>query len=880
MPTNAAVMRKLTLRGLRAHPTRFVAMMLAVIVATTFLGGAIVLRDSVVRTIERNTTEALKGVDAAIEPDLNLAEDNFNDNPTVPAELFDAVTSTPGVAAAAGVLQGQLVLLQPLPEGQVARTTGIGTLRIDAEALNPYQLVDGRWPERSGEVALDAKTAQVKKLPVGSDVQLATSVGQVGATVVGTVRYGSLPNENDQLNVIVSAADAFDWLGAGQAAYQFTYVSAAAGVETGSLVDALRRAVGDEARTPKKAETTIGPPVAPTDRYDVLSGDEFRRQQAGEAGNLTSWVGTGMQVFAYVALFVGIFIIYNTFTIVVAQRTRELALLRAIGASGKQVRRSVLFESLIVGIVASATGYLIGVGLVALLARTVPDLISFGTSGDVGLTVAPIGVLQTLLSGTLVTVISAFIPAFRAARVRPLEALRVASTDRSSSSQIRAWLGLALTATGAVVLIVASVTETAILLLPAPALLLLGVLLLGPWLSKRVAELARAVLRIGGGTPVRLAVDNVERNPRRAATTANALVIGVTMVVFVTAAGGALRDFAVQFISRFGGPDLILASSTPTFPSGVAEKLNGLEGVSRVVPVYQGVGRTVLETTQGGRGEPIPLPIAALDLADDASALGIEATSGSLQGLGDSQVAVADFFGQLGIGLGSPVTVTFANGETRSYTVGALTKFSLSVPPVLMNTSSLKQVVPDAMPATYNLQVRSGQLETVKKALDELTTTYSSIQVVPGNAIASFVKAFFDTLISAINALLVIAVVIAVFGIVNTLMLSIIERTREIGLLRAVGMSRRQVRTSIRTESLIVALLGTGIGVAFGLFLAYFVTRPLFTDPDAGITGGFRWPLEELAVIDSLGVLIGLVASIIPAWRAARLDILEAIRTE
>ena len=856
------MMRKITLRGLRAHPVRFIATMLAVIFGTAFLSGALVLRESVGTTFENNTTAALKGVDAAIEPDLERAQRDFIANPTVDASLADTAREVPGVRAVAPTLEGSLSILDA--SGKATKPRATGFLRIDDDALNPYRLVSGRWPEAAGEVAVDSTTAtENPATSVGNSIEVGTTTGRRRANVVGTVSYLTLGREGSGPNIVVHEGDAFTWLGAGEQQYQTILVAGDPGAA--NLVANLRAAVG------------------PT--VSVKSGDTFREEAAGAAAGLANALGVGLAIFAYVALFICIFIVYNTFTTVVAQRTRELALLRALGASAKQVRRAVLLEALVVGVVASLSGLLAGILLAFTLAKAAPGLVSAGNGSEVSLAISPATVVQVMLVGTIITMISAVLPAFRSARVRPLQAMRTVAVDKSGTSKIRSRIGLGLTLLGVASMVLSLTTRTAIFLAFGPPLLFLGLLFAGPNLASMFARAARK-LGMGRRITSRLATDNLARNPRRAATTANALVIGVFLVVFVTAAGGALRDYAIDFISKFGGADLNIASeNADAIPTELGPKIEAIPGVRDSVEVYGNFGRAAPPgASQQGGGAVFPP--AATDLSKAESALGLKRKSGkAFAEIATGEAALQDFgelFGGGGgggaafPGLGDKIIVTFGNGTIKEYTIVTMMDVSLSVPPLLMSTADAQAVDPLVPVVQYSLTVEPGQVGAVKDQLDALTNDYSNLVVFEGAFVVQFLKDFFNGLISAVNALLGVAIVVAIFGIVNTLVLAITERTQEIGLLRAVGMTRSQLRSSVRSEAVLVSLLGTVLGVVSGLFVAYCVATTLIDRTG----GGFSWPIRELLTITIAGVVVGVLSSLIPAHRAAKLDILDSIKQD
>ncbi len=610
---------------------------------------------------------------------------------------------------------------------------------------------------------------------------------------------------------------------------------------------------------------------------------ELRTQAAGDAADVVSFLSTALEGFAWVSLAVGILIIYNTFAIVVAQRVREFALLRAIGARGAQVWRAVMIESVVVGVVASALGMLVGIGLFLALVAVVPVLKNLTGSGGVGLRIQPTTVIEVLVVGTLVTVVSAIVPAIRAARTKPIAALRVAAIDRSGTSKVRGVVGLVIIGLGAVLLLVGMAAKQGLVIGLGPVLLFLGTLVAGPVLARGFASTVGLVLdRLG--MPSRLAISNAKRNPTRTANTANALLIGMFLVVFVTAAGGAIRDWAVKEVSQFSTADLTVTTSANRASGQGAgidrtlqAKVQAVPGIQSSLPLYTPVG----QITGGAQDSARDDRVTAADFSKVSSVLKVKSSEGDLATLGDNQVAEAEAIGGGARGggaappLGSPVEVTFKNGVVKQFTVGAIYKFSLDVTGTVVSDRAALAADPQLLPSSIAITVKPGQLDSVKSELDSVTAAYSNVDVQPGNEFALLIKSFFNFIISAVNALLGFAIIIAVFGIVNTLILSVTERTPEIGLLRSVGMSRRQLRTTIRAESIVLAADGTVLGMIFGLFVAWAVTQPLFTGSQS-----FSWPVEELIVIALIGLAIGLVASLIPAWRASRLDVLEAVAAE
>jgi putative ABC transport system permease protein len=857
----------LTLANLRAKPGRFVATMLAIIVGTGFLAGTLVLSDSLGPALESNAVLALHGVDAAVQPKLDTGttrrrNDNLSSS-SVSADVLTTVRGASGVQAASGTLSAPLSVLGP--NGTVPLKHANGSLWVDVPALSPYKIVTGRAPSVAGQIAIDQQTANAKHWGVGTRLELATSTGSRRATVVGISRYGQGQASSASGDILVNPADAFDFLSSGKRLYDAIYVQARPGVSESALAADVARAVGNQ--------------------YQVRTGDALRTEASGDAAQVVDFLSTALEGFAWVALAVGVLIIYNTFAIVVAQRVREFALLRAVGARGSQVRRAVILEALVVGLLASAIGMLVGIGLFELLVAVVPVLKNLTGSGGVGLQIHPTTVIEVLVVGTLVTVVSAVIPAFRAARTKPIAALRVAAVDRSGTSKTRGIIGLIIIGLGAVILLVGMAVKQGLLIGFGPVLLFVGTLIAGPVLARGFSWAVGLVLdRLGMSS--RLAVANAKRNPSRTANTANALVIGMFLVVFVTAAGGAIRDWAVKEVSQFSTADLnVVSTSGAGIGHDIQTKIQSTPGVASSVALYNQIGQAgnfeIPPSAGGGGGRGgFNDRVAAGNFDQVSSVLKVKTSQGSLAGLTDDEVAApgglrSGAAGYQGPPLGSRIEITFKNGVTKTFTVGAVMKFSLDVSSYLVSTRAALAADPQLLPDSIAITVAPGQLDAVKDRLDTVTASYSTIDVQPGNEFALLIKSFFNFIISAVNALLAFAIAIAVFGLVNTLILSVTERTPEIGLLRSVGMTRRQLRTTIRAESVILAADGTVLGMVFGLFVAWAVTQPLFTGSQS-----FSWPVEELVVIAIIGLVIGVVASLIPAWRASRIDILDAVAAE
>lgn len=846
-------MWRISFANLHHKPGRFIATTLAVIVGTGFLAGALVLRDSLGPALASNQSIALKNVSVVVLPLAGNdtgpgGRQSVQQTLSVPATLLPKVQSARGVAAAAGIATGPLKLLGANNSTVLTGLTGQGWVSVPQ--LNPFTVVQGSAPTQSGQVTFDTDTAEKRGISVGNTVTLATTTGAKTVTVVGLTNFGEKISSNPEGDVLVNPTDTFTFLTSGRQQFDAIY------------------ALGDPGADPSALASTVSSTVG--SGFEVQTGAAYLQLLEEATQVVASTIGTGLQVFAYVALAVAVLIIYNTFTIIVTQRTRELALLRAIGASGKQIKRAIRWEAIIVGLVASGLGIVLGILLFLALTRLVPQFKSV-VGNDIGVRLTPSALVQVLVSGTLITFVSSVVPGWRAARTPPVAAMRVADIDRSATSKARMVTGAVLLISGVVLLGLGAAWSQALVVGLGTVVAFLSVLIGGPVLAHYFAKMIGSPARLAG-TPGHLAVENVERNARRAATTANALVIGVFLVVFVTAAGGVLRDFAVAELSKLSGADYTVnAESGSTLPPQLLQQVQSTPGVSGVAAAYTEFSAPINDG----------LPVGAVDFAKAEPVFGLKQAGGiPLASLADDQIAVVDLSGgRQGANAGFPalgdkITVDFNNGTAKQFEVASTFQLNFGIPAfVLMPAKAALAVDPQLQPGNIGVQVTGADPNT-EQALQNLVADYSNVEVAPGNSIAQALKSIFNALINSVNALLGVAIVIALFGIVNTLVLSISERTREIGVLRAVGMSRRQLRRMVRVESVIIALLGTLVGMSFGLLVAFALVRPLLSQSASEMT----WPVVHLVAIFVVGMFLGVVASIIPAFRATRLNPLEAIR--
>jgi putative ABC transport system permease protein len=481
-----------------------------------------------------------------------------------------------------------------------------------------------------------------------------------------------------------------------------------------------------------------------------------------------------------------------------------------------------------------------------------------------GIKVAPAGVFQSMFFGTVITLVSVMIPARRAARTEPIEALRDAAVESTSFSRSRVVTAVVLVGLGAAGLLFGTAGATIGL---GGLALFIGTIVSGPFIAVGGARLLKPLLsRVG--LEGQLAVDNAARNPQRTATTANALLIGVFLVTLITVAGTSIKDFAVGEIKKLESADYLLQSDGGTIDEAFVADLEGVDGVTTVVPF-----RTESVTIDG---QASTLSTGDLDALDEVAKL--DAEEGSLGDLGPGTIAVLDTE-ETDWDMGSTVTVVDAAGDTVDLEVVALFEESIDIAMAgsFVAQETFDDLVGDTAPTVAFVDAQSGAQTDTQEEIEDLADLWPDISVTEGNAFARLVGTIFDFVINAVNGLLMMSVLVALIGIVNTLSLSILERRRELGLLRVVGMVDKRVQRMVQLESVLIAALGTVTGIVLGTFLGWTIIRSIDRLSDASIA--FTFPTGHLVVVLVLGVVLGVVASYIPSRRSTRLEVLAAIQS-
>ncbi|MDT7845806.1 ABC transporter permease [Streptomyces justiciae] len=852
---NAAV--RLSASSLRAHKRRFAGTFLAVFLGVAFLAGTLVMGDTLRASFDTMFGRATSGTDAVVRnaDAITTPGESQGVRAPVSTDLVDAIEKVPGVAAAAPDIQGagQLVGADGDPIGGQGPPTLAGNWITDPE-LNAYQLAEGRAPAKSGEVVIDRGTADRGGLHLGDTTTLRTP-DPVKVTVVGLATFGGEDGMAQVTFTGMTRADAEKYLTARPGEASTIKVRAAPGVSQQQLVDRLTPVL------PKGVEAITGQKSA-EENTEMISS-QF----------LTVFT-LFLLVFSGVALLVATFSIHNTFAIVVAQRTRENALLRALGASRRQVTASTLVEATAVAVTASLAGLAGGIGIAAGLQALFPAIGFPFPEGD--LVVSALSLLLPLAVGTVVCLGSALLPAVRAGRTAPMAALRETAVDTSAASRVRAVTGLGLGALALGLTIGGVLVTPSLWLAGAGAVLALAAfVVLGPVASTTAVRVLGGPLDRLRGVTGGLARRNALRSPRRTAATASALMIGVAVVALFTVFAASLKATMDQTVSRSFAGDV--AVSTPSFGaggSGLSPRLAGAVAELPEVDTAVGLGRGVAEVDGKGRALTVTDPLAlerTFDLGD---------VRGSLAGLGTDGIAVTESEAdKLGLRTGDRTRLTFTDGETKAFTVRAVYGRSELAGDYVITRAAWAPHRTQDSDTLLAVSFKDGvSTDTGKAAVEKVAERYGSPEVQTRDEYAQSSAGGIDMMLTLVYALLALAVLIALLGIANTLTLAIHERTRELGLLRAVGQTRSQLRAMVRWEAVLVAAFGTVGGLGLGAFLGWVLVKA--SDGASDSAFAFAMPPAQLAIVALVGLAAGALAGLRPAGRAARLDVLRAIATE
>ena len=849
-------MIRLLLAGLRQRKLRAALTAIAIVLGVAMITGTLVISSQITRAFDEIFTQVNQGVDVRVTPrtDFDVRHGTL---PTLPASLASRIAAIDGVAAASPEVAA---LGSPVVNGTYVQSTGAPSfvLSLQPPPLQATDLTEGRYPRQDGEVAVNEALAQSEGLVLGDHLGIATRRGVMPVVLTGVVTYANVSSIGGATIVIATRDDVQRWFDMDGLANSIA-IAADPGVSSAVLARRLA------AELPDTVEVRTGQQDAAEQAQRVTEG-------------INRFLRPALLAFGVIALFVGAFIIFNTFSITVAQRFRELGLLRTLGASRRQIMMSVVGEAFIIGLVAGVIGLFAGYGFAALLVW-VFNLLLPGGIPVAGATLSVNIALIALLVGVLVSVTAAIIPALRARRVSPLVALREgAEIHRSRISRFAPVIAGVLAGVGVLVIVLAlrsggpANSRLAVMALGA----LLVFLAIGGLSRYMVPGLARIIgwpLERLPGASGALARRNATRNPARTASTAAALMIGIGLVAFVAVfAQGLKASFTEAIDNTLRGDLIVTGRSFQPIPEGSIRAMENTPGVASVVEVLTDEARVP------GSGKAIVYGVAPAAAARGVSLTWVDGSSSRIAGLGPRSAVVEEEFAHgAGLAVGSSLTVRSATGTSGTFRVTGIYRDPLLFTwGFIVSDTAFRDVFTSRDPVFLIATVDPGADPTVvKDAVTKALTPYPVAEVRTNADYRDEIGTRVDSVLYLLYVLLAMSVVISLFGIVNTLVLSITERTREIGMLRAIGLTRSQLRRMVRYEATITSGIGGVIGIVVGVLLAWVFSLGL---KDQGIV--FRIPWTQLAIFLVVAIVAGVVAAVLPARRASRLNPLDALHYE
>ncbi|MQY16557.1 hypothetical protein SRB5_67570 [Streptomyces sp. RB5] len=854
-----------SMRNFFAHKGRMALSAIAVVLSVGFVCGTLVFSDTMTTTFDR--LFAATAADVTVSPaelgsggDQQFAE---KETPTLPGTDLERVAAVKGVKAVNGDVTTVQATVADMDNDNLGSTTGAPTIVTNwgPEELKSVKITSGHEPRGPTEALIDADVAKKHHLKIGDGIHVIAEPGTFTTKLVGIATFQST---NPGATVVyLDTPTAQSKLFGKPDVYTQIMATTAPGLTHEEVKKAAIADLGKDYKIQTKAEVT--------------------EEGKDDVGSFLGIMKNAMLGFAGISFLVGIFLIFNTFSMLVGQRIREIGLLRAIGSSRSQINRSVLTEALILGVVGSALGAGAGIGIAILLMKLMGKAGMHLDTAD--LTVKWTTPAWGIVLGVIVTVLAAYIPARRAGKISPMAALRDSGTQTDGKAGvIRIVLGLILTAAGAAALFQMSRVEKASDGTPYMALgivlTLVGFIVIGPLLASFVVKVISAgVLRIFG--PVgRMAERNALRNPRRTGATASALMIGLALVASMSIVGSSMVASATEELDKSVGADFIIQSDM----GGQAILPEAAEAIKKS-PVLEHVTEyKALEATltyPGGKVEKETNVTAATPTyADD---LRVAVVAGDLKDAyaPDAMSVNEDIAEKYGVGVGDKVKADFTDGSTATLTIRAVTNADVTIDngaKYMAITTAAKYVTADKMPRNVIMfgKAADGKADQAYAALKKDLKPFPQYKVYDQTDFKQSLKDQIGILLNIVNGLLALAIIVAILGVVNTLALSVVERTREIGLTRAIGMSRRQMRRMIRLESVVIALFGALLGL--GLGMAWGTSTQQLLALEGLKVLDIPWPTIAIVFIGS--ALVGLLAALVPAWRAGRMNILNAIATD
>ena len=843
-------MFKVSLRNLLANKVRLLLTIAAVTVGVSFVSGTFVLSDTMGKAFDELYAGLTSGTDVVVKSkpafDADISTTGGQVRPIADSMVAN-VARVPGVALARGSVTGYAVIIDKKGKAiQPAGAPTIGASVGDRRLAGDFLYRQGRPPVGGNELAIDARTARAAGFRLGDRVDVVLQNGRERFRLVGIIGFGG----SDSL------------LGATLAGFDLPTAQRLLG--KAGLVDEV-----DVQGQPGLSADELRGRIAATlpDGVEALTGAQVAADGSAAVRRAMGPFRKVLLVFAGISLFVGSFVIWNTFNVLVAQRRREVALLRAVGATRRQILGGVMTEAALVGGVSGGVGLLAGIGLAAGIRALLKVIgLEMPTTSPA---VETRTVVAALLVGLVVTLTAAVTPAVAATRVSPMVALREAASTGAVIRRARLVAGWVITGTGLSALILAATLgNRRWLTVVATLVTFAGLVVAGPALARGMAHLAD---RGRGGGGWGMAARNIARNSRRAAATALALTIGLTVVVAVSVTAASLRASIADAVAGGNRSDLLIepAGMGLGISPSIAHVLRGRNDVSDVVELRETAARV------NGHDSLV----SAMDSAGLAQVIDLGVEDGGLDRFGTGTILVSSQQAeQLRITPGDQVTVTFAETGARTMTVaGIFTQGSLVNASYIMTVRDFAANVTSKLDAAIFVKMIPGSdTTTAKSTIDHALAEYPNIAVNTPEDVTREAQDSVNRLLGIVTALLLLAVVVAILGIVNTLILSVVQRTRELALLRAVGGTRRQVRSLVRRESVLMALLGSVTGVVLGTVSGIALSRALV---DEGLTR-VSVPFLTLAVYLVVATAIGVVAALGPARRASKVEVLRAIAAE
>ncbi|MEU3038495.1 ABC transporter permease [Streptomyces griseoaurantiacus] len=855
---------KTSMRNFFAHKGRMALSAVAVLLSVAFVCGTLVFTDTMNTTFDK--LFAATSSDVTVSPkDASDSGETTSDTgrpPVLPASVVGKVRGAEGVKSAEGTMFSSSVTVVDADKDSLSPTSGAPTIvgSWNGNDARTMKITGGAAPKGADQIMVDADTADKHHLKLGDEISVISATGTHSARISGFAAF-TVTNPGAAI-FYLDTATAQKTLVGRTGVFTSINVTAAAGVTDPALKKNVLGALGTG--------------------YKVQTAKEVSDANQKELSGFLDVMKYAMLGFAGVAFLVGIFLIINTFSMLVAQRTREIGLMRAIGSSRRQVNRSVLVEALLLGVVGSVLGVAAGVGIAVGLMKVMGSVGMKLSTDD--LTVAWTTPVAGIALGVIVTVLAAYLPARRAGKVSPMAALRDAGAPADArAGRVRAVLGILLTGAGAVSLYATSqaggATEGSAWLGLGVVLTLIGFVVVGPLLASGVVRVLGTVLLRPLGSVGRMAERNALRNPRRTGATGAALMIGLALVACLSVVGSSMVASATDQLDKTVGTDFIIQSDSGQLITPEAVKaVKSVPGMERVTE-YR-VTEADYTTPDGKTLKDTDITAADPTYAEDVRT---KTVAGDIADAykPDSMSVNEKFAEDHGVRLGSKIKVDFKDGSAARLTVRAITSDDVVIDKGAMYTSTAtlaKYVPADRMPLDVVLfgSSEEGQQDAAYKALKAELQDYPQYTVRDQTDYKQELKDQIGQLLNLIYGLLALAIIVAVLGVVNTLALSVVERTREIGLMRAIGLSRRQLRRMIRLESVVIALFGALLGLGLGMGWGASAQKLLALEGLKVLD--IPWPTIIGVFVGS--AFVGLFAALVPAFRAGRMNVLTAIATE